>query len=75
VPLISGENWAAVRAVLGGSYATDVTGGMLAKVEEMIELVHELPDLTVHLVSGERSGALQAALTAPEAAGGTLIRW
>jgi hypothetical protein len=36
VPSISAANWAEVRERLGGSHATDVTGGMLAKVEEMV---------------------------------------
>jgi isopentenyl phosphate kinase len=75
VPEISAENWAVVRAVLGGSHATDVTGGMLAKVEEMVALVKELPGLSVRLISGERVGALEAALHGQaQAAGGTLIR-
>ena len=76
VPLISQDNWDAVRTSLGGSFATDVTGGMLAKVEEMVTLVQDLPGLSVHLISGERTGALASLLLDPEgAAGGTLIRW
>jgi isopentenyl phosphate kinase len=74
VPEISAANWSAVQAVLGGSHATDVTGGMLAKVEEMVDLVRELPGLTVQLISGERRGALETALLQPGSAGGTLIR-
>jgi len=76
VPEISAANWEEVRAALGGSHATDVTGGMLAKVEEMVSLVRELPGLTVHLISGERVGALEAVLLQPaEVVGGTVIRW
>ncbi|MEJ2209810.1 MAG: isopentenyl phosphate kinase [Anaerolineae bacterium] len=76
VPRVSAGNWDEVRALLGGSHATDVTGGMLAKVEEMVALARELPGLTVHLISGEQPGALQAALgDAPDQVGGTLIRW
>jgi isopentenyl phosphate kinase len=76
VPEISAANWAAVREVLGGSHATDVTGGMLAKVEEMVELVRELAGLTVRIISGERAGALESALHGTaETAGGTVIRW
>jgi isopentenyl phosphate kinase len=75
IPEISAENWAAVRTALGGSHATDVTGGMLAKVEAMVNLVRQMPGLTVHLVSGERPGALQGALLDPAGAGGgTVIR-
>lgn len=76
VPEITAANWEAVRAMLGGSHATDVTGGMLAKVEEMVDLARRLPGLTVHLISGERHGALEGALRSPAPQeGGTLIRW
>jgi len=74
IPEITGQNWAQVRAFLSGSHATDVTGGMLSKVEEMVALARELPGLTVHLLSGLRPGALESALTCPTApTGGTLI--
>jgi isopentenyl phosphate kinase len=73
---ISSRNWDEVRSVLGGSHATDVTGGMLAKVEEMVGLVREAPGLEVHVFSGERIGALRMALLGPaELAGGTKICW
>ncbi len=75
VPVIHPGNWQEVRAVLGGSHATDVTGGMLTKVEEMVTLVQDLPGLWVHLVSGQRPGALHAALLEPLSAGGTVIDW
>jgi isopentenyl phosphate kinase len=76
VPYITPANWLAIRTLLGGSHATDVTGGMAAKVQILVELVSELPGLTAHLLSGERPGALAAALTGPAGAGGgSLIRW
>ncbi len=76
VAQISRSNWDAIRVTLGGSHAADVTGGMLAKVEQMVALVRELPGLTVNILSGERAGALQdALLVPPEAAAGTLIQW
>jgi len=76
VPQISSDNWGTIRATLSGSYATDVTGGMLAKVEEMVGLARELPGLMVNILSGERAGALETVLvSSPESAPGTLIRW
>jgi isopentenyl phosphate kinase len=76
IPEISAANWSAVRARLGGSHGPDVTGGMLAKVEEMVGLVRALPGLTVQIISGERKGALQAALGDPHrSSGGTVIHW
>ncbi len=75
IPEITRHNWTQVRTLLGGSHAADVTGGMLAKVEEMVALVRELPGLTVHLLSGLRPGALESALRRPTAVmGGTVIR-
>ncbi len=75
VPRISQANWEAVHRSLSGSYATDVTGGMLSKVEAMVALAREMPNLTIHLISGRREGALETALLTPESAGGTEIRW
>jgi isopentenyl phosphate kinase len=76
IPLISAENWETVLTSLSGSHATDVTGGMLAKVEEMVNLVRELRGLSVHIISGESPGRLEAALLRPgEMSGGTVIRW
>jgi isopentenyl phosphate kinase len=75
VPDISPANWQAVRAALGGSHATDVTGGMSSKVEEMVRLVREIPELEVRFLSGERVGALERALLHPAEAGGTRLHW
>jgi isopentenyl phosphate kinase len=74
IPRITPRNWEEVRAALGGSHATDVTGGMAAKVEGLLELVGELPGLKAHVLSGERPGALHEALLAGgDGPGGTLI--
>jgi isopentenyl phosphate kinase len=71
---ITSGNWEQIRAGLGGSHATDVTGGMAAKVEGLLELVRELPGLKAHILSGERPGALRAVLMdSGDQAGGTLI--
>jgi isopentenyl phosphate kinase len=76
IPEITSSNWSTVRSMLGGSYAVDVTGGMLAKVAEMVDLARALPGLTVQVISGERPGALEDALRNPGGEpGGTLIRW
>lgn len=76
VPEISSENWDRVRKDLGASHATDVTGGMLTKVEEMVRLAREVPGLEVYILSGERVDALRVALQSPgDLAGGTRICW
>ncbi len=66
IPVISAGNWSSIKARLGESHAVDVTGGMLAKVEEMVALVRRLPDLEVQLVSGEPVDALKKALLGSE---------
>jgi isopentenyl phosphate kinase len=76
LPEISSHNWELVRGMMGSSHAADVTGGMRAKVEEMVNLAQGLPGLLVHLISGERPGALEAVLVDPaQSSGGTAIHW
>lgn len=76
MPEITAANWASVRALLGGSHGVDVTGGMLAKVEAMVELARRMPGLEIQLISGEPPGALQAALLkSSSASAGTTIHW
>jgi isopentenyl phosphate kinase len=59
---ITPQNLDEVAPALGGSVATDVTGGMASKVQEMLNLVQEIPGLEVLIFSGERPGLLQEAL-------------
>jgi isopentenyl phosphate kinase len=49
-------------AGLGGSAGADVTGGMLAKVTEMLALVEQMPDLEVLIFSGKIPGNVRSAL-------------
>ncbi len=58
---------------LGGSHATDVTGGMASKVEAMRTLVQELPGLQVRFFSGQRPGVLRQLLLHPDHPLGTLL--
>ncbi len=51
-----------MRAGIGGSASTDVTGGMKAKVEDMLALVQKNKGLTVQIFSAEKSGYLTRAL-------------
>ena len=72
---ISPANYAQVKEWLGGSHGVDVTGGMLSKVEEMISLAQQAPNLLVQLLSGQEPGHVRQALLAPDSAGGTQIQW
>jgi isopentenyl phosphate kinase len=47
---------------LGGSSATDVTGGMATKVNEMMRLIGRVPNLEVLIFSGQEPGNLRRAL-------------
>lgn len=51
-----------IAPALGGSTATDVTGGMQSKVTEMLELVQEVPGLEVLIFSGRLGGNVHRAL-------------
>ncbi len=51
-----------MRAGIGGSASTDVTGGMKAKVEEMLALIQGTQGLTVQIFSAEQGGNLARAL-------------
>ena len=60
-----------MRAGIGGSASTDVTGGMKAKVEEMLELVKKSKGLSVQIFSAEEKGFLTRALNGENV--GTLL--
>jgi isopentenyl phosphate kinase len=72
LPLIRGGEWEQIRRKIEGSEHTDVTGGMLAKVIEMLRLIHQEKDLEVLIFSGENEGNVRSALLG-EAVGGTRL--
>ena len=61
-----------MRTGIRGSASTDVTGGMKAKVEEMLALIQKNKDLTVQIFSAEEGGHLTRALKGENV--GTLLR-
>lgn len=61
-----------LRTGIGGSASTDVTGGMRAKVEQMLELIRKRTDLTVQIFSAEENGFLTRALNGENV--GTLLK-
>lgn len=74
IDLITPSNVGQYAAALGGSHGTDVTGGMAAKVMEMIDWVRAHPKLSACIFSASEAGTLQQVLLDPQAAIGTLIR-
>lgn len=57
---------AEAKSALRGSSGTDVTGGMLTKVTDMVALVTQKPALTIKIVNGTVAGILQTVLADPE---------
>ncbi|HUV72802.1 MAG TPA: isopentenyl phosphate kinase [Anaerolineae bacterium] len=62
-----------VEGMLAGSVDTDVTGGMLAKVRIMCELIEAQPTITVRIISGEKDGLIREALVDGGMGEGTLL--
>jgi len=73
IPVISPQNFNDIRSALLPSKAVDVTGGMLSKVETMMDLVNKNPTLKINVFSGIIPGNLFKALTDPQTHLGTLI--
>lgn len=69
IPKISNINIATYERALKGSDATDVTGGMLSKVRDMLALVNTRPGLEVRILDGRVPGLLRDALLGPVDAG------
>lgn len=63
-----------VMSLLGGSHGTDVTGGMLGKVQTMCALVEKLPELQVRIISGQTAGLVGNVLVDGSLDVGTAIR-
>ncbi|MBK9122696.1 MAG: isopentenyl phosphate kinase family protein [Chloroflexi bacterium] len=61
-----------VAHLLGGSTGTDVTGGMLTKVTDMLRLVTQYPSLRIQIVNGLETDAIFRALVG-NYDGGTVI--
>lgn len=59
---ITPESFEGIRHGVGGSAAADVTGGMEAKVREMLDLIQENPGLKIQIFSGTQPGNLVRAL-------------
>jgi isopentenyl phosphate kinase len=73
VPTITPGNIDSVAASLGGARGRDVTGGMVSKVRQMLELVQRQPGLSVHILSGLQPGLLTQAVLEPDLDVGTRI--
>ena len=66
-------NLTAIESRLRGSHGVDGTGGMIAKVKNMVALVQREPTIRVHIVSAMRAGLIERILTQGEFDTGTLV--
>jgi isopentenyl phosphate kinase len=72
VPLINEEIFNGLKKVIGGSGGTDVTGGMMHKVEETLSLARQgIPGL---IIDGVEHGSLAEAISGEEVLG-TRVEW
>jgi len=74
IPIITPDNVAHYASVLGGSHGTDVTGGMIGKVYQMLDVVRHHPAIEARIFSGAVRGNVQRLLIDPRAKIGTAIR-
>jgi isopentenyl phosphate kinase len=74
IPVITPGNVAQYASALGGSHGTDVTGGMIGKVNQMLDVVKHYPAIGARIFSGAVRGQVQRLLIDPSAAIGTAIR-
>jgi isopentenyl phosphate kinase len=72
IPEITPVSYKTIKDYLGGSHGTDVTGGMLTKVGDMVALVEQFPDLKVYIIDGTQPDILHQCLL-NEGRVGTLI--
>jgi len=72
IPEINKNNYSRIRKMLKGSYGTDVTGGMLHKVDELVELAKN--GVSSQIISGEEKANLKNALLGNSKIG-TTIKW
>ena len=66
---ITPTNLQEITAALGGSRGTDVTGGMVSKVTDMVRLVQEINGLNIHIIDGSQPHLLFDVLTGQKIAG------
>jgi isopentenyl phosphate kinase len=74
IPTITPATLPGLAQILGGSHGVDVTGGMFAKVTEMVALLRATPSLAaVQIISGRGSGLVQRVLLDAAYSAGTRI--
>lgn len=75
IPEINRANYAEIAQFIGGSAGVDVTGGMVSKVRDMLDLVDAVVprSLRIQIIDGTQPGLLRAVLC-EDIQSGTIIR-
>jgi isopentenyl phosphate kinase len=63
IPEITPDNFQQYESALSGSSGVDVTGGMLTKVEDMLELASHEPYPIIQIINGNEAGIIRDALS------------
>ena len=74
IPVITPVNVSRYAVALGGSQGADVTGGMVSKVNQMLDVVKSQSAIQVRIFSGAPRSNVRRLLVEPEAPIGTIIR-
>lgn len=66
IPEITPGSYPALAPFIAGAAGVDVTGGMSAKVQDMLKLAQALPEITVHILDGTQPDLLRRVLNADQ---------
>jgi isopentenyl phosphate kinase len=75
IPAITSHNFQQVEEMLSTSFGVDVTGGMQQKVRLLFDLVTELPNLQVRIVTGRTPHLLERVLAHASVQEGTVLHY
>lgn len=74
IPRITPQNFDEIKSALGGSRGADVTGGMAAKVQDVLNLAVARPGMSVQIFGGLAAGSIKNILLDRDAATGTVVQ-
>ena len=72
IPVITPSSFSSIANSLQKSASVDVTGGMISKVNSMMELVQKYPEVQINIFSGQAENAIFNALSGKTS--GTILR-
>ena len=70
---ITPQNFDEIKNALGGSRGADVTGGMAAKVQDVLDLAVARPGMEIQIFGGLEPGVIKSLLLDPRRTIGTTI--